>query len=219
MQPLQDDLLSPLDLKIPGDVSSAAFLIVGALITPGSEILIRNVGLNHTRTGLIDVLKSMGAQITTLNHHERYNEPVGDLLVSSSVLVGIEVSGSQVTRMIDEFPAFSIAAAYANGRTQITDAEELRYKESDRITSIVTMLTGLGVQIEEVEDGFTVFGNRRPHGGIIQANRDHRLAMSMAICGLASNQQTTIQNSEIYRESYPGFIDTLTSLGASVSHD
>lgn len=219
LQPLQEKDLSPLDLRIPGDISSAAFLIVGALITPGSEILIRNVGLNPTRTGLIDVLKEMGANISISEIKHQHNELVGDIFVTASRLEGIAVSGSKVTSMIDEFPIFAIAAAYAHGKTEITNAHELRLKESDRIANIVAMLQTLGVQIEEFEDGFTVQGNGLPNGGMIRANQDHRLAMSMAICSLAAKQQVTIQNAEIYQESFPGFPEALSSLGANIQDD
>jgi 3-phosphoshikimate 1-carboxyvinyltransferase len=158
-------LLKPLDFTVPGDISSAAFLIVAALITPGSEIHLRNVGLNPTRTGLLDVLADMGAEITIKPHDDQLGEPVGDLSVHSSVLHGTQVSGSSVVRMIDEFPAFAVAAAFAQGQTEVSQAEELRLKESDRISMLCRELASLGVQVSEAPDGFSIQGGVLPQGG------------------------------------------------------
>ena len=177
--------LKPLDFAVPGDISSAAFLIVAALITPGSEIHLRNVGLNPTRTGLLDVLAGMGAEITIVSHGDQQGEPVGDLTVRSSVLHGTRVSGSLVVRMIDEFPAFAVAASFAQGLTHVRQAEELRLKESDRIWMLCRELTLLGVQVSRPARRFHSPGRLLPHGGQVDAHFDHRLAMSLALVVLA----------------------------------
>jgi 3-phosphoshikimate 1-carboxyvinyltransferase len=206
--------LMPLDFAIPGDISSAAFLIVASLITPGSEVLIRNVGLNPTRTGLLDVLADMGAEIVIEPHGDQQGEPVGDLCVRSSVLHGTQVTGPLVVRMIDEFPAFAIAAAFAQGLTKVSQAEELRLKESDRISMLCHELASLGVQVSETPDGFTIQGGELPQGGQVNAHSDHRLAMSLALVGLASQECVTVSGAEMITESFPGFIEVLRGLGA-----
>lgn len=208
--------LSSLHLTIPGDISAAAFLIVAALITPGSEITIQGVGLNPTRTGLLDALTAMGADIRITNHASQSGEPVGDLTVRHSPLHGTEVSGSLVVRMIDEFPAFAVAAAYADGATVVREATELRHKESDRISVLCEQLRAVGVEIEEMPDGFTLPGNTIPRGGIINPHGDHRLAMSLAIAGLGAQGPIAIQNPNIIHESYPEFQETLEGLGAQI---
>ncbi|MEI8132371.1 MAG: 3-phosphoshikimate 1-carboxyvinyltransferase [Leptolinea sp.] len=208
--------LQPLKMSLPGDFSSAAFLIVAALITPGSEITIRDVGLNATRTGLLDVLLSMGASIQITAKPTRSGEPVGDLTIRHSILKGVDVSGEQVVRMIDEFPIFAVAAAYAEGTSSVRDANELRLKESDRITALCTELLQLGAQVEEAPDGFTIHGRGSLQGGTIDPHGDHRLAMSLAIAGLAAQQPVTIENSAIINESFPEFDEVLTKLGANL---
>ena len=208
--------LSPLHLTIPGDISSAAFLIVAALITPGSEITIKGVGLNPTRTGLLDALTAMGANIRISNTQYPHNEPAGDLTIRHSPLHGAEISGPLVVRMIDEFPAFAVAAAYANSPTTVREATELRHKESDRITALCEQLRAVGVDVEEVEDGFTLPGNTPPRGGIVNPHGDHRLAMSLAVAGLGARDHIAIQNPNIIHESYPEFQPTLESLGAQI---
>jgi 3-phosphoshikimate 1-carboxyvinyltransferase len=208
--------LTPLRLTIPGDISAAAFLIVAALITPGSEITIHGVGLNPTRTGLLDALTAMGANIRNTKYGIQHGEPVGDLTVSHSRLHGTEVSGSLVVRMIDEFPAFAVAAAYADGPTTVREATELRHKESDRISVLCEQLRAVGVEIEEMPDGFTLPGNTIPRGGIINPHGDHRLAMSLAIAGLGASGPIAIQNPNIIHESYPEFQEVLERLGARV---
>jgi 3-phosphoshikimate 1-carboxyvinyltransferase len=215
--PTRNDLI-PIEIIVPGDFSSASFLIVAALITPGSNILIKDVGLNPTRTGLLDVLLDMGANIQVTNRHEQCNEPVGDIQVRYSELKGVQVTGSQVVRMIDEFPIFAVAGAYASGETTVTQASELRFKESDRISSICTQLQAVGVKVNEHEDGFTIKGSEQPIGGEVKPQGDHRLAMSLAVCGLGTEKGNTIKNAEIFLESYPGFVDALRTLGAEVNY-
>ena len=206
--------LTPLHLTLPGDISSAAFLIVAALITPGSEITLKGVGLNPTRIGLLDALKRMGAQLQISSNQLQHNEPIGDLTVHHSQLHGVEIDGPLVVRMIDEFPAFAIAAAYAHGPTTVREAEELRYKESDRIAILCEQLRAIGIEIHEVPDGFTLPGNTPPRGGWVRPHGDHRLAMSLAIAGLAAQSPIVIQDAQIIQESFPGFKATLEFLGA-----
>jgi len=203
----------PFHMTLPGDFSAAAFLIVAALITPGSVVTLHDVGLNPTRTGLLDVLKSMGGEIQTSNLHDAAGEPVGDLTIHHSILRGTTVSGDLVVRMIDEFPVFAVAAAYAEGVTVVRDAAELRLKESDRIDSIAEELHALGVEIEGSEDGFRIVGGGVT-GGAATSHGDHRIAMSCAIAGLASKTPVTINEAEIIDESFPGFANALLKLGA-----
>jgi 3-phosphoshikimate 1-carboxyvinyltransferase len=215
--PPVDGRLAPFDREIPGDFSSAAFLIVAALITPGSQIRLRRVGLNPTRTGLLEVLQEMGAQIEVCDRCEIGGEPVGDLLVRASQLDGGRVEGSRVVRMIDEFPIFAIAAAYALGTTVVRQAEELRYKESDRIGQLCAGIGRLGGKAVEAPDGFTITGSRGLTGGAVDVAGDHRLAMSFAVAGLASRAPVTIRGAESITESFPGFVTALESLGAGIS--
>jgi 3-phosphoshikimate 1-carboxyvinyltransferase len=208
-------VLKPLHLRLPGDISSAAFLIVAGLVTPGSEIRIRGVGLNPTRTGILDALLSMGADLQVESHAIQGGEPAGDVLVRSSRLRGTLVSGSLVVRMIDEFSVFGAAAAYAEGQTEVREALELRYKESDRIATLCRELSALGIQTEEYQDGFKLWGSR-PHGGTVQTHGDHRVAMAMTIAGLASSAPVVVDGAEMMNESFPGFIKVLRALGAEL---
>ena len=208
--------LKPLYFEVPGDISSAAFLIVAALVTPGSEIRLNNVGLNPTRTGLLDALADMGADIAITSQRDQQGEPVGDLTVRFSHLRGTQVSGSLVVRMIDEFPAFAAAAAFASGRTVVCQAEELRLKESDRIGQLCRELAALGVQVSEAPDGFAVQGGSRPRGGQVQAHADHRLAMSLALVGLAAQAPVIVAGAQSFTESFPDFVEVLQSFGAQL---
>ncbi len=207
----------PLALCLPGDFSAAAFLIVAALILPGSAVTLRDVGLNPTRTGLLDALLAMGADIHISAPSTRGGEPVGDLVVRHSRLHGTRIAGEQVVRMIDEFPIFAVAAAYAEGATQVSDAAELRLKESDRISGLCQELRRLGVEIEESPDGFSVQGGRAPHGGTVAPHGDHRLAMALAVAGLAAGEPLAVQGAEIVAESFPAFASTLQALGGSLA--
>jgi len=208
--------LPPLRLRLPGDISSAAFLIVAALITPGSRVVIEDVGLNPTRTGLLDALQAMGARLQVDYLGERYHEPWGRIQVEyTPELHGISIAGDLVVRMIDEFPVFAVAATYAQGPTYVSDAEELRYKESDRIARLVQALRALGAAIEERPDGFVAWGGG-VRGGTAQAYGDHRLAMALTVAGLAAQGPTEVQGGHMYRESYPSFLSDLTRLGARV---
>ena len=208
--------LDPLHMTLPGDVSAAAFLIVAALITPGSQITLRGVGLNPTRTGLLEALVAMGGDVQVANRSQQGGELMGDLTVSYSRLEGIRVDGDLVVRMIDEFPAFAVAAAFAQGKTVVSDASELRYKESDRISALCAELGGLGVQVSEKEDGFVIQGGKLPKGGVVNPHGDHRLAMSLAIVGLASEEGVSVREAGIVHESFPEFASILEYLGADV---
>ncbi|MEY4237824.1 MAG: 3-phosphoshikimate 1-carboxyvinyltransferase, partial [Pseudomonadota bacterium] len=181
--------LKPQTIEVPGDPSSAAFFIVAALIVPGSELTIENVGLNPTRAGLIEVLRQMGGQIAEVNRREVGGEPVADLVVRHSALQGIAVDPAVVPSMVDEFPALFVAAALAEGTTVTTGLEELRVKESDRISVMAAALTGAGAHVTETEDGLIIAGTGgeplRGTTGAIATHLDHRIAMSMAVAGLA----------------------------------
>ena len=211
--------LTPLNLTLPGDISSAAFLMVATLIVPGSEITLHGVGLNPTRTGLLDALRSMGANIKTANETELAGEPVGDLTIRADELHGTAVDGTLVVRMIDEFPAFAIAAALAEGTTTVREATELRHKESDRISALCRELERVGAEVTETSDGFIIEGKPWLRGGTVQPHGDHRLAMSFAIAGLRATEGITIEEAEIINESFPHFTKMLISLGANVEHE
>ena len=217
LEPLRPQVLAPLQMQLPGDMSAAAFLIVAALITPGSKITISGVGLNPTRTGLLDTLLEMGAQIEIVNQIEQAGEPLGDLRIRYSRLTGVRMGGERVVRMIDEFPVFAVAAACARGVTIVADAQELRHKESDRITALGGELRQLGVDFREMPDGFMVQGGNALDGGKVNPHGDHRLAMSLAVAGLVAQSPVEVQEAEIIKESFPGFESVLGALGASVA--
>jgi 3-phosphoshikimate 1-carboxyvinyltransferase len=207
--------LRPIHMDLPGDMSAAAFLITAAAITPGSEITIPGVEINPTRTGLVDALRGMDADITVEQTGEQGSEPVGCLRVRSTALRGGSVSGPLVVRMIDEFSVFGAAAAFAAGTTVVRDADELRYKESDRITTLCAELKGLGVRAEEAKDGFTIHGGGAS-GGTVRAHGDHRLAMAMAVLGLAARGPVTVEGAEMINESFPAFVETMRALGGDL---
>ncbi len=204
--------LDPLHISLAGDISSAAFLLVAAAIVPGSSICIREVGLNPTRTGILDALQAMGAKITLENERIVAGEPVGDIHLVSDALKATTISGDLVVRMIDEFPAFAIAACYAEGITVVRDARELRFKETDRIAVLCGELRKLGVQLEMYEDGFAIQGKTLT-GGVGDGAGDHRIAMALAIAGLASPNPVTVQHAEILNESFPDFVKHIHALG------
>jgi 3-phosphoshikimate 1-carboxyvinyltransferase len=191
-------------------------LIVAALITPGSKISLEGVGLNPTRTGLLDTLQAMGGDIQVDNLRVSGGEPLGDLTIRHSQLHGIQVKGSLVVRMIDEFPAFAIAALTARGATSVHEAEELRYKESDRISALCRELKQLGVEVEEFRDGFSIQGGKAVVGAEVDSHGDHRLAMSLALAGLVSGTPVRVQNSQVITETFPDFSRQLAALGANI---
>lgn len=198
-------------IDVPGDISSAAFFIVGAALTQGSELLLRDVGLNPTRVGIIDILKKMGGQIETAEFREASCEPVGDLVVKSSPLKGAEITGSELLPAIDEFPIICVAAAFAEGVTSISGAGELRVKESDRIAVMSECLSAIGVKNEERPDGIIIegTGGRPVKGGLIRSHGDHRIAMSMAMAALNSINGIEIEGAGSVDVSFPGFFSTL----------
>ncbi len=204
--------LSPLNLRVPGDISSAAFWMVAGTIHPDSRIEIKNAGMNPTRNGIIEVLHSMGAGIIIENRRLEGDEPVADLIVESRSLRGIEISGDIIPRIIDEIPVIALAAAVADGTTIIRDAAELRVKESDRISTTVAELSKLGVRIEELPDGMVIHGGSNLKGNLCDSHGDHRLAMSLAVAGLIAEGETIISNAQAVSVSYPGFWDDLEKL-------
>ncbi len=209
--------LKPQVIIVPGDPSSAAFPMVAALVVPGSDITITNVGINPTRAGLIAVLQAMGGDITLANQRLVGGEPVADLVVRHSVLTGIEVSSEVAPSMIDEFPVLFVAAAFAQGRTVMRGLEELRVKESDRIAVMATGLAACGAITEEIPDGLIVTGNggeKLAGGAWVTASLDHRIAMSFAILGLHTRQPVTIDDARPIATSFPGFLTMMESLGA-----
>jgi 3-phosphoshikimate 1-carboxyvinyltransferase len=208
--------LQPVDIIVPGDFSSVAFLLVAAILVPGSECTIKDVGVNPTRTGLLDVVQAMGAGVTV--HDERIvgGEPVADLFVRSSELRGVEVGGDLVVRMIDEFPVLAVTATQAHGETVVRDAAELRVKETDRIATTVEELRRLGAEIEPRPDGFVVYGPTPLAGSTVHSHGDHRLAMALAVAGLIAKGETVVQGVACIADSFPGFEATLAHLGAQL---
>ena len=204
--------LHALDIAVPADISSAAFFLVAGAIVPGSELTIKNVGVNPTRTGILDVLRDMGAEITEKNFRDDA-EPVCDLIVKYSALHGTTIGGEIIPRLIDELPVIAVAAAFAEGETIICDAQELKVKESNRIAAMVTELKKAGVDVEETEDGMIIRGGKKPHGATFETYKDHRIAMSLAVCALACEGASRILDPEVVAISYPTFFETLQKLG------
>ncbi len=210
--------IPPLRLTLPGDISSAAFLLAAAAITPGSRITLRRVLLNPGRTGFLDALQRMGAMLEVTPRGETYGEPYGDItLTYTPHLHGITITGDLVVRMVDEFPAFAVVAAFAQGETVVHDAAELRHKESDRIAAIVERLQTLGVSAEALPDGFRIHGGQPWRGGVLAGGGDHRIAMAFAVAGLAAQSPLTVQGAEIIAQSFPSFAESLRSLGAPIT--
>jgi 3-phosphoshikimate 1-carboxyvinyltransferase len=204
--------LGPQDITVPGDLSSSAFFITAGLIIPYSGILIKNTGINPTRTGMIDVLKKMGADIMFENTREVSGEPVADIYVRHSKLSGINIDGDMVLRAIDEFPILCVAAAKAKGRTIITGAHELRVKESDRIAAMASELKKMGVTVEELEDGIIIEGKEELNAADMESHGDHRIAMSMIIAGLTAKGETTVGDTDCVNTSFPQFMEILEKL-------
>ncbi|MDA0366009.1 MAG: 3-phosphoshikimate 1-carboxyvinyltransferase [Chloroflexi bacterium] len=207
--------LTAVDVRVPGDISTAAAWIVAATLHPDAEILLRNVGVNPTRTGLLDILAAMGARIERLEERTVGGEPVADLLIRSAQLHGVEVGGDVVPRAIDELPLVALAGALAQGPTVIRNAEELRVKESDRVAATAAVLRAFGVEIEERTDGMALHGGGRLHGGRANSVGDHRLAMLGAVAGLLSGEESEIEGADAVAVSYPDFWTDLTRLSLS----
>ena len=198
-------------VNVPGDISSAAYFIAAGLCVPNSEILIRNVGINPTRDGILKVAQAMGGDITLLNE-KHDGEPTADLLVRSSSLHGITIEGDIIPTLIDELPIINIMAAAAEGTTVIKDAAELKVKESNRIDVMVEYLSAMGADITGTDDGMIITGGRPLHGAVIDSHMDHRIAMSFSIAALLAQGETIIKGSELVEISYPSFYDDLHNL-------
>ena len=197
------------EISVPGDISSAAFFLVGASIVPGSEVVLRNVGINPTRDGVISALRAMGAKIEVLEVRNEDSEPAADLLVRYAPLHGTEIGGALIPRLIDELP---VLAAVAEGRTVIRDAAELKVKESNRIRTMAEGLSRLGAKVEETEDGLIIDGGAALHGGAVESYSDHRIAMSFAILSLVTDGEVRISDPDCVNISAPTFYEDLKSL-------
>lgn len=196
------------DFQVPGDVSSAAFWLVAAAANPRARLLVKNIGLNETRTGVIAVLVRMGAHVREIVQSEE-GEPLGIVEVEGARLKGVEISGDVIPNVIDELPILAVAGALAQGKTVIADAGELRVKETDRLAAIATNLRAMGAQVTETEDGLEIYGGSQLHGARLDSFGDHRIAMAFAIAGLFAEGETTITNTECVNTSYPGFYQAL----------
>ena len=206
------DLIEHGEIIVPADLSSAAFFIVAALITPNSEILIKNVGINPLRTGIIDILKSMDGDISIINERDVNGEPIGDIVARSSNLHATEISGALIPKAIDELPLAAVAASFAQGETIIKDAGELRVKETDRISAMASELGKLGVHVEEFEDGMLIRGAESLTGSKCSSWGDHRIAMSIAVAATRANGETEIEDADCVSVSYPGFFEVIDEL-------
>lgn len=200
------------EISVPGDISSAAFFLVGASIVPGSEVVLRNVGINPTRDGVISALRAMGAKIEVLDVRNEDSEPAADLLVRYAPLHGTEIGGALIPRLIDELPVLAAAAAVAEGRTVIRDAAELKVKESNRIRTMAEGLSRLGAKVEETEDGLIIDGGAALHDGAVESYSDHRIAMSFAILSLVTDGEVRISDPDCVNISAPTFYEDLKSL-------
>jgi 3-phosphoshikimate 1-carboxyvinyltransferase len=209
---LPEPRLKGLDITVPGDISSAAYFIAAGLLVPNSEILIKNVGINPTRDGILKVCRQMGADITLQNISTHGGEPVADILVRHSELHGIAIGGSIIPTLIDEIPVIAVLACFAQGQTVIRDASELKVKESNRIDTMVHNLSQLGAEIRATEDGMVIEGGKPLHGGVIDSKADHRIAMSFAVADLMTEGPVTILQPECVDISYPGFYADLKNL-------
>jgi 3-phosphoshikimate 1-carboxyvinyltransferase len=197
---------------VPGDISSAAFWLVAGAITPGAALTVENVGLNPSRTGILEVLEQMGARITIVNQRDVAGEPVGDLQVSHGPLRAFEIGAAIMPRLVDEIPVLAVAACCAEGVSRITGAEELRVKETDRLAVMARQLGAMGARIEEFEDGMTITGSTPLHGATVDSETDHRVAMSLAVASLVANGNTILHRPEAAAVSYPEFWDDLARL-------
>jgi 3-phosphoshikimate 1-carboxyvinyltransferase len=199
-------------IEVPGDISSAAFFLVAGAIVPNSTITLQKVGLNPTRTGILDVLNQMGAEISYQNMNDEVSEPFGDLVIKTSSLKGTVIKGDLIPRLIDEIPIIALAATQAEGQTIIQDAQELRVKETDRIKTVVNELKKMGADIEATEDGMIINGRTMLKGAPVQSHGDHRIGMMLSIASCIAEGETTLSNSEAIAVSYPTFYNQLERL-------
>jgi 3-phosphoshikimate 1-carboxyvinyltransferase len=212
-----DKSLAATKISVPGDCSSAAFLIASAILIPESKLTLHDVGINPTRTGILDVLTKMGADISIMNNGESGGEPIANIIVSHTNIKSTAIQGETVVRMIDEFPIFTVIATQSEGTTTVKDAAELRIKESDRISSLLGELRKMGVEFSERTDGYTIVGPQVLNPAQLESHGDHRMAMSLAIAGMITRGCTEIMQSEVVDESFPEFIKTFSQLGANIS--
>ncbi|WP_332630120.1 3-phosphoshikimate 1-carboxyvinyltransferase [Halalkalibacter flavus] len=199
-------------IVVPGDISSAAFFLVAAAIVPNSNITIEGVGMNPTRSGIIDVLEQMGASMTVQNERVVGGEPIADITISTSSLKGIEIGGDLIPRLIDEIPVIAVLATQAEGKTVIRDAEELKVKETNRIDTVVSELTKLGAKIQATDDGMIIEGPSSLNGASVSSFGDHRIGMALAVAGLITDGDVEINRSDSIAVSYPNFFDHIKHL-------
>ena len=210
---LPDPKLTGQKINVPGDISSAAYFIAAALLVPGSEVLLKNVGINPTRDGMLRVVRAMGGDVTLVNENTDGAEPCADLLIRSSSLHATTVEGDLIPTLIDELPVIAVLAAFAEGTTVIKDAAELKVKESDRIAVMTENLRRMGADVEPTDDGMIIHGGKPLHGATIDPHLDHRIAMSFAVAALVADGETEIQDADCVKISYPGFYADLEGLG------
>jgi 3-phosphoshikimate 1-carboxyvinyltransferase len=213
LSPLSSPLAS-INFRVPGDISSAAYFMVAGAIHPNARIVLRDCGINPTRTGIIDILLAMGARLKVENKRWEAGEPLADITVESSELKGVEVGGDIIPRLIDEIPVLAVASCVAKGKTVLRDAAELRVKESDRIATVSNELSKLGAGIEELPDGMVIHGGKLLSGTEVDTHLDHRLAMSLAVAGLIARGETILTHAQVAQISYPNFWQDLLSLQA-----
>ena len=212
-----DKSLSATKISVPGDCSSAAFLVASAILVPESNITLHDVGINPTRTGIFDVLTNMGADISIMNNSESGGEPIANIIVKHTKLKSTTIQGETVVRMIDEFPIFTVIATQSEGKTTVKDAAELRIKESDRISSLLGELHKMSIKFTEHTDGYTIVGPQVLNPAQLESHGDHRMAMSLAIAGMIARGCTEIMQSKVVDESFPEFTKTFSQLGANIS--
>ena len=215
---LPEPILEGQKIAVPGDISSAAYFIAAGLLVPGSEILLKHVGINSTRDGILRVAKDMGGTIELLNINNDNGEPTADILVKFSALKGITIGGEIIPTLIDEIPVIAVMAAFARGTTVIKDAAELKVKESNRIQVMVDNLKAMGADIESTEDGMIIHGGKDLHGAIIDSHKDHRIAMSFAIASLLADGHVTILDRDCVDISFPSFYNDLNKLAGHTLH-
>lgn len=214
LRPL-DRPLSAINLRVPGDISSAAYFLVAAAVHPDAKIVLKDCGINPTRTGVIDALLAMGARLRILNERMEAGEPLADIMIESSDLKGVEIGGVLIPRLIDEIPVLAVAGCFARGKTVIRDAGELRVKESDRIATVSRELSLLGARIETLPDGMIIHGGKTLSGAQVSSHLDHRLAMSLGVAALITKGRTIIKHAHTTHGSYPDFWRHMRRLSSS----